>query len=90
MTIRITVVREGESSRLRVDGQLMGDDSAELLRVYGELPGTKTVDLGGVLFVDGRAATMLRNLQAGGATFVGASPYIRLVLGQPATDDDSP
>jgi hypothetical protein len=88
VTIRISVLQEGESSRLRVDGQLVGDDSAELQRVYEDLPGAKTVDLGGVLFIDGRAATMLRNLQAGGATFVGASPYIRLVLGQPATDDD--
>ena len=84
------MVREGEISRLRVDGQLVGDDSAELLRVYEELSGSKTVDLGGVLFVDGRAATVLRDLQAGGATLVGASPYVRLVLGQPATDEDAP
>lgn len=90
MTIRISVVQEGESSRLRVDGQLVGDDSAELLRAYEELPGSKTVDLGGVNFVDGRAAVVLRDLRAGGAMLVGASPYIRLVLGQPATDDDSP
>ena len=90
MTIRISVVQEGKSSRLRVDGRLVGDDSAELQRVYEDLPGAKKVDLGGVLFIDDRAATMLRHLQAGGATFVGASPYIRLVLGRPATDDDAP
>jgi hypothetical protein len=89
VTIRISVVREGAISRLRVDGQLVGDDSAELLRVYEELSGSKTVDLGGVLFVDGRAATVLRELQAGGATLVAASPYVRLVLGRPATDEDS-
>jgi hypothetical protein len=90
VTIRITVVQEGESSRLRVDGPLVGDDSAELRRVYEELPGSKTVDLGGVQFVDGRAAVVLRDLQAGGATLVGASPYVRLVLGQPATEEDDP
>jgi hypothetical protein len=90
VTIRISVVREGDNSRLRVDGQMVGDDSAELLRVYEELSGSKTVDLGGVHFVDGRAAVALRSLQAGGAMLVGASPYVRLVLGQPATDEDSP
>jgi hypothetical protein len=90
VTIRITVVREGENSRLRVDGSMVGDDSAELRRVYEELPGSKTVDLGGVQFVDGRAAVVLRDLQAGGATLVGASPYVRLVLGQPATEEDDP
>ncbi len=84
------MVREGEISRLRVDGHMEGDDSAELLRVYEELSGSKTVDLGGVQFVDGRAAVALRTLQAGGATLVGASPYVRLVLGRPATDEDSP
>jgi hypothetical protein len=88
VTIRISVMREGENSRLRVDGQLVGDDSAELRRVYDELPGSKTVDLGGVSFVDGRAAEVLRDLQDGGATLVGASPYVRLVLGQSGTDDD--
>jgi hypothetical protein len=41
-----------------------------------------------VQFVDGRAAVVLRDLQAGGATLVGASPYVRLVLGQPATEED--
>jgi hypothetical protein len=90
VTIRITVVREGENSTLRVDGPLVGDDSAELRRVYEELPGSKTVDLGGVQFVDGRAAVVLRDLRAEGATLVGASPYVRLVLGQPATEEDEP
>ena len=84
------MVREGENSTLRVDGPLVGDDSAELQRVYAELPGSKTVDLGGVQFVDGQAAVVLRDLRAEGATLVGASPYVRLVLGQPATEDDDP
>lgn len=88
VTIRITVVREGETSRLAVDGQLVGDDSAELLRVCADLPGPKTLELAGVQFVDGRAASVLRRLQAGGATLVGASPYVRLLLGQRATDQD--
>jgi hypothetical protein len=89
VTIRISVVQEGEIFRLRVDGPLVGDDSAELQRVYEELSGAKTtVDLGGVHFVDRRAADVLRHLQARGVALVGASPYVRLVLGQPATEED--
>jgi hypothetical protein len=89
MTIRITVVQDGEISKLVVDGQLVGDDSAELLRVCEDLPGSKTLELGGVQFVDGRAAGVLRDLQARGVTLVGAPPYVRLMLGQPATDEEA-
>ena len=90
VAIRITVVQEGERSRLTVDGQLVGDDTAELLRVCEDLPGPKkTIELGGVQFVDGRAASVLRHLQASGVALVGASPYVRLVLGQPATEEDA-
>jgi hypothetical protein len=86
MTIRITVIQEGEVSRLRVDGRLVGDDSAELLRVCDDLPGPKTLELGGLRFVDARAIGVLRHLQVQGIAFVGASPYVRLLLGRPATE----
>ena len=87
MTIRITRVEKDQKITLRVDGRLMGEDVAELLRVLGESREPKILDLGGVQYVDSRAACALRDLLAKGVTFVGASPYIRLLLGQPATDE---
>jgi hypothetical protein len=86
VTIHITVVQQGEMSRLVVDGRLVGDDSAELLRVCGALPGPKTVELEGVRFVDKRAVGVLLDLRAQGIALVGASPYIRLMLGHPVTE----
>jgi hypothetical protein len=86
MMIRITVVQDGEVSRIRVDGRLVGEDSAELLRVCDDLPGPKALELGGVQFVDERAVGVLRRLQAQAIAFVGASPYVRLMLGRPATE----
>jgi hypothetical protein len=87
VTIRITVVLEGNVSRLLVDGRLMGEDGAELLRVCEDIAGPKRVELGGVRFVDGPALGVLRQLQASGIPLQGATPYVRLLLGQAATDE---
>ena len=89
VTMRITVAQDGSTARLAVAGQVVGEDSAELLRVCEELPGPKTLELGGLQFVDRQAASVLRDLQARGVVLVGASPYVRLVLGQPATEPDA-
>jgi hypothetical protein len=87
VTVRITVVQDGATARLTLAGQLVGEDSAELLRVCETLPAPQTLELGGLQFVDREAARVLRDLQARGVVLVGASPYIRLVLGQPATEE---
>ena len=89
MTIRITRVEADRGITLRVDGQLVGDDTEELLRVCEGLREPATLDLRGLRFVDSRGISVLRDLQAKGFTLGGASPFIRLLLGQPATDDDS-
>jgi anti-anti-sigma regulatory factor len=46
------------------------------------------LDLGGLRFADSLGAGALRDLQAKGVTLQGASPFIRLLLGQRAPDDD--
>jgi len=88
VTIRITRVEVDGEITLRVDGQLVGDDAEELLRVCEGLLEPLTLDLGGLRFVDSRGISVLRDLQAKGVTLGSASPFIRLLLGQPATDDD--
>jgi len=89
VTIRITRVEADRDITLRVDGQLVGDDAEELLRVCEGLREPTTLDLGGLRFVDSRGVQVLRDLKTRGVTLGGASPFIRLLLGQPATDDDS-
>ena len=88
VTIRITRVEKGQRITFRVDGRLVGEDVGELLRLCEELREPKTLDLGGVQFVDDQGVRALRDLRARGFTLLGASPYVRLLLGQPATDDD--
>jgi hypothetical protein len=89
VTMRITVAPGDRTNTLRVDGELLGDDVAELLRVCEEQQGPKTLDLAGVRFVDVRGVSALHDLRARGAAILGASPYVRLLLGQPATEDDA-
>jgi hypothetical protein len=89
VTIRITAVGEGKTRTLRVDGRLVGDDVAEVVRACGDLKEPVVLDLGGLRFADGRAVSVLRDLQARGVTLLGASPYIRLLLGRPATEEES-
>jgi len=84
----ITRVEEDREITLRVDGHLVGDDVEELLRACEGLRELKTLDLGGLLFVDRRGTGALREIQARGVTLRGASPFIRLLLGRRETNDD--
>jgi hypothetical protein len=89
VAVRITTVGEGKTRTLRVDGRLAGDDVAEVIRACGDLKEPVVLDLGGLQFADGRAVSVLRELLARGVTLLGASPYIRLLLGRPATEEES-
>jgi hypothetical protein len=87
MTVRITAVGDSKGRTLKVDGWLTGDDVTELTRACEGGQGPLILDLADLQFADGRAVSALRKLRVGGATIVGASPYIRLLLGEPATED---
>src|SRR5262245_28047535 len=81
--MRITRVERDQKIALTVDGRTVAEDVEELLRVLAESREPTTLELGGVQFVDSRAASALRHLQAKGVRFVGASPFIRLLPSLP-------
>jgi hypothetical protein len=65
----------------RLEGWLEGEAVAELERVALESAGPIRLDLSGLRSADAAGLNALRALRATGATLVGASPYIRLLLG---------
>jgi hypothetical protein len=81
MTLRITPSGPGPPARFALDGRLTGDEVAELRRVVAEVEGHVALDLTGLQFADRPGVNVLRELKAQGARFIGASPYLELLLG---------
>ena len=65
----------------RLEGWLEGEAVSELERVAHECAGPIRLDLSGLRSADAAGLNALRALRTTGATLVGASPYIRLLLG---------
>jgi len=74
---------------VRLEGWLEGEAVAELERVMDGLAGSLRLDLTQLRSANPAGLIVLRGLRARGAGFVGASPYIRLLLG-PETSGPSP
>jgi anti-anti-sigma regulatory factor len=66
---------------VRLEGWLEGEAVGELERVVSEGSGSLRLDLSELRSADTAGLDALRALRAAGASFVGASPYIRLLLG---------
>jgi anti-anti-sigma regulatory factor len=66
---------------VRLEGWLEGEAVAELERVVNEESGPLRLDLSELRSVDAAGLDALRALRAAGASLVGASPYIKLLLG---------
>lgn len=66
---------------MRLEGWLEGEGVAELERVIGSGSGSLRLDLAELRSVDKAGLAVLRAHRAAGAAIVGASPYIRLLLG---------
>jgi RNA polymerase sigma-70 factor (ECF subfamily) len=74
---------EGSSTtRLRVEGRLVGDAVAELESAVAAigLAASPTLDLAGVAFLDREAACAIDALIRGGAVVVGCSPFVEQML----------
>ena len=66
---------------LALDGRVTGDEVVELHRAVAEVGGKVMLDLTGLQFADTSGVRALRELKAQGARFIGASPYLELLLG---------
>ena len=66
---------------VRLEGWLEGEAVAELERVVSGGSGLLRLDLSELRSADTAGLDALRALRAAGASLVGASPYIRLLLG---------
>jgi len=78
--IRITATVRGGVTTIKVDGRLMSEDTEELMRVCEGCDVPVVIDLSDLTFADDEGVEVLKKLRAGGATLVGARPYVAMVL----------
>lgn len=81
--LRITRTERPEEASLRVEGRIVGDDSAILDRECRSLlasGSTLRLDLSGVRFVDRAGVAVLRALRREGFGIEGCSPLLQEVL----------
>lgn len=81
MTLYIASDSDSGVRVVRLEGWLEGEAVAELERVVNEESGPLRLDLSELRSVDAAGLDALRALRAAGASLVGASPYIKLLLG---------
>ena len=90
----ITIGQDAGVQVVRLVGWLEKDDLAEFQRVVNSMPAPLCLDLSELQSADRVAVRVLRALQATGVSFVGASPFIRLLVGiqsaDPSNDDPEP
>lgn len=65
---------------VRVEGRLYGEGADELERECRDVGGSLRLDLTALLTADEVGLALLRSLRDSGAVFVGASPFIQLLL----------
>lgn len=80
MDMRLTVLHEGDTDVVRVDGRLSAGSVEELTRLLRSLTRPIVVDLANLLSADDAGVAVLRTLAEQGARLVGASPYVALLL----------
>jgi ABC-type transporter Mla MlaB component len=81
MTLYIASESDAGVRVIRLEGWLEGEAVAELERVAKDGSGPVRLDLSELRSADTAGLAALRTLRAAGATLVGTSPYIRLLLG---------
>jgi ABC-type transporter Mla MlaB component len=81
MTIYIACSSDSGTRTVRIEGWLEGEAVAELERFIEGGSGALRLDLSELRSADTAGLTVLRAHRAAGASIVGASPYIKLLLG---------
>lgn len=80
MRLRIETSVQGRDRVVRVDGDLRGPASAELLKICGAVDGEFKIDLVNLLSFDPEGIETLRSLAQGGAELIRVAPYFGMVL----------
>jgi ABC-type transporter Mla MlaB component len=82
VTLYIACESDPGGRALRLEGWLEGEAVAELEKVVSEGSGPLRLDLSELRSADRAGIAALRAIRAAGAALVGASPYIKLLLGK--------
>jgi hypothetical protein len=91
MQLRLTVVREAEDRVvICVDGRLAANNVAELTESCRERKMGLALELGNLLSVDDTGIATLRGLAADGIELLNPSPYVAMLLGGRAGQDQRP
>ena len=85
MTFRITIDQESGVQIVRLAGWLESADITELERVVGETSGSLRLDLTELRSADQVGVRLLRAFQTRGVPLVGASAFVRLLVGVDAS-----
>lgn len=80
MTCRITQVATEEGTLFRLDGRLTAESLGDLEGTCNGAPAPLTLDIGGLLWIDDRAAAYLQQRIADDTVVTNASPFIALRL----------
>ncbi len=73
-----------ELTKLKLDGQLSGEETRELLHACEDLALPFVIDLSDLQFADDEGVKALLDLKAQGARLVGARPYVSMLLEEEA------
>lgn len=65
---------------VKIDGQLAGESTRDLLQACAPIPGRLVIDLSDLHFADDEGVKTLSSLKARGADLVGARPYVEMLL----------
>ena len=92
--LRITAKPDGQTTVLKLEGQLIGPWVGELEQACAELQNSgrpARLDLSDLDYADQAGSNLLANLAAGFAEISNCSPFLRaLIQSQPATDPPPP
>ena len=81
MTLRITTVPGKNKTTIRVEGRLAAREVEDLEKEIQLVAAPVQLDLSNLQAADAEGVRALRSISAKGTKLVGASPYIRQLLG---------
>ena len=87
MQLRITP-EPGSPQRLRVDGRLTAVGVPELMRACQDEPRPTQLELAGLQSADDSGVHALHALSTSGVELAGANPYLALLLGRAAANNE--
>jgi hypothetical protein len=89
MTLRVDTASEASTTVVSVAGRLKGREVREFLKSCDAIEGEFELDLTNLRSADSEGIEAIRELMRAGRKLRGASPFIRLLLGdQPSAEAD--